>query len=341
MENDKFTELSTKVMTPHKYGKLVLSASKRDNDWECEVDCPFVFAYEGKYGMTYVGFDGIGYQTGLAFSDDLIHWRKKGVVINRILDMPYLENSIALTWILRENDLYSKGELKKVNGKYIGVYLAMPEKGYEAGPGVIGVCRSSDLLHWDIEAPFLYPEEGKEWEQGGLYKACLIEEEGTYYLFYNAKNKTESESAETTAQAFQKVFTWKEQIGIVFSKDLKNWKRYEGNPILKNGGDWSADERVIGDACVLKDDERWYLFNYCIDRAGGTCDRVAVGEDLFHFHKCPEQLISQGKSGEFDDVMACKPSVISKEGVLYHFYTATSSNGGNGITFATSKRIDD
>lgn len=336
---EQFLPLPQNAKTPYKWGKPVLSASKQPGDWECEIDCPFVFSCNGRYGMTYVGFDGIGYRTGLAFSDDLIHWEKQGMIIDRIKDVPYLENSIALTWILRENGLFSPGELKQVNGEYIGVYFAMPEQGYEAGPGAIGICRSQDLLHWKVEEPFLLPEEGRTWEQGGLYKACLVEDKGTYYLFYNAKNKTEYESPETTGQVFQRCFSWHEQIGVACSQDLKNWTRYEGNPIVRNGGPGTPDERVVGDACVLKDDGQWYFFNYCIDAESKTYDRVAVGGDLLHPSKCEEILVTSGKPGSFDDDMACKPAVIAKNGVLYHFYTATSAKGENCITFATSQEI--
>jgi len=255
-----------KWRTPYKWGTCLLEGSRKEGDWEREIDCPFVFSTEdGKYGMTYIGFDGEGYRTGLAFSDDLIHWEKQGIVLDRVKSDPYLSNSIAMTWILRENDLASPGKLKRVNGKYLGAYFATPGKGYEAGPGVIGLCWSEDLLHWEAEAPCLFPEQGELWEQGGLYKACLVEFDGKYHLFYNAKNKTE-ESAETTEVVFQTVFTWREQIGVAESTDLKNWVRYPGNPIVRNGGPGSFDEVVAGDACVVKDGRDWLMFYYCFDR---------------------------------------------------------------------------
>jgi predicted GH43/DUF377 family glycosyl hydrolase len=65
--------------TPYKYGKLVLSASPEKDAFDCRsVDCPFVFQNDGLFYMTYVGWDGTGYQTGLASSSDLLQWRKLG-----------------------------------------------------------------------------------------------------------------------------------------------------------------------------------------------------------------------------------------------------------------------
>ncbi|MFR9148519.1 MAG: hypothetical protein ACLVLD_03810 [Hungatella sp.] len=37
----------------------------------------FFFWHQGQYHMLYTGFDGISYQSALAFSSDLIHWTLK------------------------------------------------------------------------------------------------------------------------------------------------------------------------------------------------------------------------------------------------------------------------
>ena len=65
----------TPYLTPNKYGMPVLEASGVEGSFDCRaVDCPTVFRHNGSFYMMYVGFDGIGYQTGLARSDDLLHW---------------------------------------------------------------------------------------------------------------------------------------------------------------------------------------------------------------------------------------------------------------------------
>jgi len=59
-----------------------LSASGEEDSFDkVSVDCPFVFRHEGEFLMTFVGFDGIGYQTGLASSADLINWKKEGCIL--------------------------------------------------------------------------------------------------------------------------------------------------------------------------------------------------------------------------------------------------------------------
>ena len=72
------------VRTPKKLGRLVLSPSYRRGAFDSHaIDCPFLFSHAGGFFMTFVGWDGIGYQTGLARSDDLVNWRKEGLILPR------------------------------------------------------------------------------------------------------------------------------------------------------------------------------------------------------------------------------------------------------------------
>lgn len=311
--------------TPYKYGKLVLAADPSPGAFDQRaVDCPFVFRHRGQFYMTYLGFDGTGYQTGLASSRDLVNWQRLGCILKRDPSSPITRYNIALNWILRDSRLRSEGALKKVKGRYLGVYHAYPNAGYEQGPAVIGLCWSRDLMQWEIGEPCLRSEEGAEWERGGLYKPCLVEEEGTYYLFYNAKNSAKR---------------WQEQTGVATSTDLKTWKRYEGSPVVRNGGAGSWDERFASDPCVMKDGRRWVLFYFGLDAKGVARDLAAVGGDPYHYTKGGEILIDVGPAASVDSTYAHKPSVVFRRGDLYHFYCAVSGRWPNevrGISVARS-----
>ena len=168
-------------------------------------------------------------------------------------------------------------------------------------------------------------EDGAEWEAGGLYKPCLVEERGTYYLFYNAKNKSNR---------------WVEQTGVATSKDLKSWTRFAGNPIIPVGGAGSWDERFASDPCVLIDGRRWVFFYYSLDANGKARDLIAVGEGPFAARKAPEILIDVGPAGSVDETYAHKPSVVWHDGALYHFYCAVAGKWPNetrGISVARSR----
>jgi predicted GH43/DUF377 family glycosyl hydrolase len=312
--------------TPYKLNKLVLAASKEDQSFDNKsVDCPFVFSHGGHFYMTYVGFDGIGYQTGLASSDDLVAWKREGCILRRDPASAITRYNIAMNWIVRENNLRSPGKLKRVKGRFLGAYHAYPSAGYEQGPAVIGLCWSNDLHNWQLENPCLRPEESADWERGGLYKPCLVEHSGTYYLFYNAKTQEKR---------------WHEQSGVATSRDLQTWRRYAGNPLIRNGTPETWDDRFASDPCVVLDGKRWVLFYFGLDSKGKARDLLALGDDPFHFEKVNEILVDVGPPGSVDSTYAHKPSVIFHDGALYHFYCAVSGawpNETRGISVARSK----
>jgi hypothetical protein len=318
---------ATPYATPYKYGKLVLAASAEKDAFDSRsVDCPFVFQNGGLFYMTYLGWDGTGYQTGLASSRDLVQWRKEGSILRRDPNSNVTKYNVAMNWILRESPLRSPGKLRQVGGKFVGVYHAYPNAGYESGPAVIGLCRSEDLRKWEVESPCLDPREGADWERGGLYKPCLVEHGGTYYLFYNAKN--------AVARG------WREQTGVATSSDLKNWKRYDGNPVLPNGGSGAPDEIFASDPCVLIDGSAWVMFYYGLDEKRKARDLLATGLSPFRFTKSPEILVDVGPPGAVDETYAHKPSVVWHEGALYHYYCAVAGrypNETRGISVARSR----
>ncbi|NIA13542.1 MAG: hypothetical protein GWP08_05630 [Nitrospiraceae bacterium] len=305
-------ELLARVRTPKKQPALVLEASYQEGAFDAlAVDCPFVFRHDGRFYMAHIGFDGVGYRTGLASSSDLLHWRKEGLLIDRGPKGSVTEFNVALTWILRDNDLFGPGTLRKVDGRFLGTYHAYPRPGYEAGPAVIGLCRSDDLRSWELDEPFLHASDADagDWERGGLYKSCLLEHDGRYYLFYNAKY---AESPHN------------EQTGLVVSDDLKHWRRHDANPLVRNGPAGAVDDRFCSDPCVLRVGGTWLMFYFTLSTDGHARDTVAFSKDLVHWEKSNEILIDVGPEGSIDSRYAHKPSVFAHEGLVYHFYCAVA-----------------
>jgi len=127
-------------LPPTLKGKLVLEASTGSAAFDCKtVDCPFVFHRQGRFYMTYAGFDGTGYQ--------------EGCILGRDPASPVTRYNIAMSWIVRENAPQSPGNLKKVDGRFLGVYHAYPNPGLEEGPAAISLCWSGDPHHWTIDPP--------------------------------------------------------------------------------------------------------------------------------------------------------------------------------------------
>ncbi|OJV42035.1 MAG: beta-galactosidase [Acidobacteriales bacterium 59-55] len=339
--------------TPYKYPKLILKATGRKGDFdERSIDDPIVFHANGAFYMLYIGWDGIGYQTGLASSTDLLHWKRVALVAPRDPASKFTKYNIALSSILRNKHLRSNGEAIKVNGRYLGAWNAYPSAGYEEGAAVIGLAWSDDLLHWELTDPILYPQDGAPWEHGGLYRPDLMLDRGTYYLYYNAKTDMLPQSVGGG---------WHEQTGVATSRDLKTWTRYAGNPVLRNGSRGSAtypasnpihatqpptpdarDSRFASNPFVVQNgsDFAMFYFGFRYQQPGRACEMLALGADPYTFVKVPEILIDTGAPGSIDETYAHKPSVITHEGVLYHFYCAVSGKWPNetrGIAVARSK----
>ncbi len=304
-------EIIEQIRTPYKIDHLVLSPSYKEGEFDSHaIDCPFPFQHDDRYYITFVGWDKVGYQTGLASSTDLINWEKKGLILPRGPKDSITEYNAALTCIMRDNDLFGSGTLKNIGGRFVGTYHAYPSPGYETGPAVIGLCYSRDLRHWEVEEPILYPQDGTEWERGGLYKSWLMEHEGTYYLFYNAKNRGDG--------------PWIEQIGVAMSSDLIDWERYPENPVLKVGEGEEFDDIFASDPCVFLFQDHWLMFYYALCSDGHARNSVAFSSNLLNWTKSNEILIDVGPPGSIDSRYAHKPGIIARNGILYHFYCAVS-----------------
>lgn len=296
--------------TPHKLGREVLEASGIQGCYDAKaVDSPFVFWHNGRYHMMHVGFDGIGYQTGLAVSDDLLHWEKECVLFPRGQQDGWDRGGIAGVWILKENDLHERPVLKKWQGKYWLVYHSYPNAGYEAGPACIGLAYTTDetLQNWTrLPKPILSWQDGSAWEHAGLYKGCLVEHKDKLYLFYNAKDSEE--------------WLWHEQIGLAVSDDMVHWTRYGNRPIIANTPNgW--DSAFCADPCIVWDNNKWVMFYYGYNGENAQ-EGIAFSEDLFHWHKENRPILCCGEPGSLDELHAHKPCVVEKDGVMYHYYCA-------------------
>jgi predicted GH43/DUF377 family glycosyl hydrolase len=319
--------------TQYRYPKLILEASKESGAFDSKsVDDPFVFYHDGMFQMLYIGFDGTGYQTGLARSKDLLTWERVACVARRDPNSKYTRYNIALSCLLRDHELTGSGRLKKVHDRYLGAWNAYPNAGYEEGAAVIGLAWSDDLMHWELTEPILFPQDGAAWEHGGLYRPNLIEHDGVYYLYYNAK---------TDRLPKAQGGGWHEQTGVATSRDLKNWVRYPGNPILPNGPSVSWDERFASNPFVVHHKDKWAMYYFGLDAKAKARELLALGDDLTHFAKVNEIMIDTGAPGSIDETYAHKPCVLYHDGALYHFYCAVShkwSNEIRGIGVASSQQ---
>ena len=303
-----------RYVSPYKYGAPVIVPSGVDGDFkQLGVDCPVPFRHNGKVYMLHVGFDGRGYQTALCVAEDdsLLKWKQLKVILPRGSEGAWDAAGRAGTTVICDNELFGLRELKKVNDKYWLMYHAYPGSGYEVGPAEIGIawCEDEELLDWHcLDHPVYSWRDGENWEHGGLYKCHVIEHDGKFYMYYNAKNIIDGQ--------------WLEQTGGAVSDDLLNWQRLPGNPCVPvTPGAW--DCKFASDPVVVHDKDKniWVMFYFGYNYEHAQ-DGIAFSEDLIHWHKHSEPIMNNGATGELDSTHAHKPGVIWHNGMLYHFYCA-------------------
>jgi hypothetical protein len=187
-------------------------------------DVPTVYQLPGdeRWYMSFIGYDGRGYQSFVAESDELIHWKKFRLAMGYGPKGEFDHGGVVLGAYLYESyDLKARRTLKRHRGKYWSLYGAYPRQGgYELRPGYEGIAASNDGLAWARAKKqyilSVHEKDRGEWEKDCIYQPWLVEHRGKYYNFYNAANGRV------------------EQMGLATSTDLLTWKRHAGNPILRN-----------------------------------------------------------------------------------------------------------
>jgi len=309
------------------YPDYVVEPSPDDGLGFKMTDSPLVWRKGSEWRMFYTGFDGKGYQTALAVSKDLVHWRPKGLVMTYGKPGAFDHGGVTFGGLLLESyDVKAPRNLKKWRGKYWALYGAYPRQGgYELRPGAEGVASSEDGEIWRRESPdrpILSIEKAAEWEKDCIYQPWLLEHDGRFFDFYNAANGSI------------------EQMGVATSEDMLHWARYPDNPIVRNGSRGSYDEQFCSDGKVYRDGDHWVMFYFGVGR-GGAHIMAAFSRDLFHWTKHPEPLYKAGgHPNGLDAQYAHKISLVynPENAIYYMFYCAVGAKG-RGIGLITSKRL--
>ena len=242
-------------------------------------DVPTVYQLPAapKWYLTFVGFDGSGYQSFVAESDDLVRWANPRLAMGFGPEGSFDHGGVVLGAFLYEDyHIKAPRTLKKKNGKYWSLYGAYPRQGgYELRPGYEGLASSDDGLTWERakDEPILsvhQPDCG-EWEKDCIYQPWLVEHEGRYLNFYNAANG------------------YIEQMGLALSDDLLEWRRDESNPVIPNGPEGAYNEKFSSDGKVYWDTDHWVMSFFGVGQ-GGAHIMAAFSQDLYHWEVDPEPL---------------------------------------------------
>lgn len=312
-------EVYEEIKTPYKYGIVF-----KHPDSTKLIDSPTIFRENRKWVMTYIVFDGQGYETWRAESENLLRWESTGRILS-FTENTWDANQKAGYMALVDYDWGGNYDVQKYNGKYWMSYLGGNSKGYEEGTLKIGMANSPYTKSYEgwttLKKPVLSPEDqsARWFEDKTIYKSLVIHDSllhtgFPYVMYYNAKGSGDFES-----------------IGMAVSKNMTNWKRFGEDPII------TKEKGICGDAQIAKYKNIYIMFYFGAFWKPGAFERFACSYDLINWTDWEgEDLIAS--SEDFDMEYAHKPWVIKWNGTVYHFYNAVGSEG-RVIALATSKDL--
>ena len=318
----KMQQVYDEIKTPYKYG-LVLTPAE-DNKM---VDSPSIFRHGEAWYMTYIVYDGRGYETWITQSRDLLHWTTLGRIMSFTVDT-WDANQKAGYIALQDYTWGGSYQVEKYRGKYWMSYLGGASEGYEAGILGIGMAYSDDLTEvkeWQrLQRPVMLPgdDDARWYDDATIFKSTVIHDRTRtlghpFVMYYNAKSKAANSA---------------ERIAIAVSDDMEQWKRYGDKPVIDH------HTGISGDAFITRMDDIWVMFYFGAFWKPGAFDRFACSYDLVNWTDWDgDDLISP--SEPYDDRYAHKPFVIKHNGIVYHFYCAVDKENNRGIAVATSKDL--
>ncbi len=326
--DDVMQEIYNEIKTPHKYGLVMVPSNN-----SYKIDCPSIFRKDDKWYMTYLIFEGRGYETWLAKSDNLLDWEHLGKVMSFSKDSTEWDVNQKAGYIALQDPTWGGSyEWKPYDNKYWMSYFGGNSTGYEAGILSMGMAFSEQLPTSPNEfnrlpEPVLTPNDSlaKWWDNSTMYKSSVIRDEARetgheFVMYYNARGDSINPGRGA------------ERIAMAVSNDMKNWKRFGNQPLINH------HKGISGDAYIQRINDTWVMFYFGAFWKPGAFNRFAVSNDLMHWKDWEGEDLIQS-SEPYDDLFAHKSFVVKNEGIVYHFYCAVNKKGQRGIALATSKDI--
>jgi predicted GH43/DUF377 family glycosyl hydrolase len=318
------------VKTPFKYGLILVPDSNK-----YKMDCPTIFRMDDKWIMTYIVFDGRGYETWLAESQNLIEWGIQGKIMSFSDTTDWDTNQKAgypslIDYVWEKDPL-----INKFDNKYWMSYFGGDSRGYEKGLLSIGIAYTNEspasLHEWQrLPQPVMTSkdEDARWWDNSTMYKNVIIKDDlkltgHPFVMYYNARGDSINPGRGA------------ERIAMAVSDDMVSWTRLGDEPLLNHHKGITGDAVIqkIGDVYVM-----FYFRAYWPDGQTVVYNSFACSYNLVNWTQWDGPHLIE-PSEEYDALFAHKAYVIKHDGIVYHFYNAVDMLGNRGIALATSKDI--
>lgn len=130
-----------------------------------------------------------------------------------------------------------------------------------------GHASTRNLVDWDVHDPVMLIRPGT-WEGAHVWAPCIMKRGGTYVMAYTGINRHISQD-----------------IGLAFSEDLFEWRRWDANPIspCKDKG-WSFWREDMISSCrdphIFEHNGRVWMAYTANTREGATCIALCSSADM-------------------------------------------------------------
>ena len=174
---EEMEKVFEEVKTPFKRGLVIPGHDG------LAVDSPSVFRKDGKWYMVYIIYDGRGYETWLAESEEPLEWKTLGRIMSYSEDTDWDVNQKAGYLALVDPKWGGSYELEKYEGKYWMSYLGGGTSGYESGVLSAGMAYTTG-------EPLIKPSE--PFDNRYAHKPCMVKWKDTVYHFYCAVDQDDN-----------------------------------------------------------------------------------------------------------------------------------------------------
>ncbi len=200
-------------------GEFIVNVGKKGTFDERYVLDPAPIVFNNKVYLYYSGRGNGPNSTGLAISDDGVHFKKYGKVM--VGHVPSV--------IKKDNLIYLLNQKQKPGVGYVGFYMAT----------------SQDGLHFKrvSEEPVFTTQEKGGWDNQ-ITTGRLFRQGDFYYLMYGG-NST--------------LIDQPDYFGLARSKDLIHWERHPGNPIFGCGPKGSEDGGAMWFPALFDDGNYYHI----------------------------------------------------------------------------------
>jgi hypothetical protein len=319
---------------------------------------------------TYTFYDGVGYQTARAFSEDGVHFTQPlapdGIVFSprsgawpsAPTDFDYGSTAFVGP-LLTDYNVTAPRALAKVRGadgseRYWTSYIGFPARNaLEPPPGATGLASSIDGFSWTRETPQpvldVQPAHGAQpWEGTQVYAPFLVlnATSGLVTDYFNARGKPMTEFGEQSGIAY---LPSAQLPGWNATTNASSWRRFSGNPVLHNG--WSpagnetfdtamaSDPKVYWDATLDGGAGAWIMIYFGLgpSSGGGAAICIAFSRDGVAWTKASSPLYKPGGHPRGLDKCHAHKAWLNADatGRMFLYYTGDDCNG-RGILLLTS-----